>query len=553
MYQRGLVIQIHHLQATYIRSTGLSETVNLGWRVCLQITRGHELSVTVPPAISDLATQIIDDYYLKRNGLSVRQCYQIFVDVFGERSSNNKDDLFGEKCPSQATFYNWINQLPYLDVVASREGKRAATKYKRKCLKKFKLDNILDRVEIDAAHFNIGLKDDEGNYLGPALVYVAIDCYSRAILGYYIQVGGGESADGVAKCIFSILGDKNESGIKTTNRWVMFGSPLTLVSDAGPAFISKQIQGLFEFLENTTPITTESGQPWKKPFIERWFGTVRTQLLSTLPGYVGKRTDQKELSISMRKSASLTLKEFEEVFVQYIVDDYHQARHSGLDNLTPYEAWIEGARSAPPMAIHNLDRLKEFRGEHQSRMLQRTGITVNNVSYYSEELHAAALQLPSAFPHEADVYFNKEDIGQITVRLLNGETFNVPAKVDFEHLSGMRLHEYKVLRAKQKADAEVRREMVHEFAGGKRVPVAISYAKENKGKNFDESFKKTPSFNPKAVAKEAEMLSYHMNNPEQLSERPDTATNSGIEPYSSDSGFLSDDFFKEEPDTLEDI
>lgn len=411
--------------------------------------------VRAKPALVELFNEVMDDHYLKPTGaLSLRRCYEIMQQRFSTATAEDNHPLAGLKMISQAQFYNWANHLLITpEMKLKKLSNRERTVMRRKAVQQFQLDQILERVEVDAATINIGLLDDEGNYLGAPIVYAMIDCYSRSILGIHVQVGGGEKSSSVLHLYHQMLAPKTEvrQQYGCVNDWPMFGVPTTLVSDSGPGFSSHQVSTFLSQVQIAN-IKAEVRKPWKKPFIERFFHTCRTQLFSTMNGYVGKRKDQKELDISMRDAACITLREFREILTRYIVDDYHQRPHSGLNRdgygkVTPYQVWKAQAKFVPPNVPANADQFRYNKGIILTRNLAREGVSANSITYHSSELDSLVIEKGLQYPVPCTVLVDEEDVGSVTV-LLNkyGIKVVVPAKKDFETLRGKSLHEYRVLK-----------------------------------------------------------------------------------------------------------
>ncbi|WP_151670047.1 DDE-type integrase/transposase/recombinase [Nitrincola schmidtii] len=427
-------------------------------------------SIRASQPMIDLFREVMDDFYLKSTGaLTLRRCYEIMRSRFNKRREDESSPLVDEKMISQSQFYNWSN---YLLLTPSDKAKKLSNRernlLRRKAVQKFKLDQILERVEVDAVTINIGLLDEEGNYLGAPIVYAAIDCYSRAILGLHVQVGGGERSSSVLHLYHQLLKAKDCSNANCHNDWPMFGIPSTLVSDSGTGFSSNQVSAFLSQL-HITNVKTEVRKPWKKPFIERFFRTLRSQLCSTLKGYVGKRTDQKEIDINMKDAACLTLSQFRKILTRYVVDDYHQRPHMGLNenssgNLTPYMVWCDEARFVPSNVPANADQFEYNKGIMEPRKLQRQGVDVKGITYQSNELDALIIEHGLVYPVPCSVLFDEEDISSITVLINNvGIKVIVPAKGKFEQLKGKSLFEYKV--------QQTSRLSLMQPSAGKHVPI----------------------------------------------------------------------------------
>jgi hypothetical protein len=268
------------------------------------------------------------------------------------------------------------------------------------------------------------------------------------IVGFYLQLSTGESASAYIHCMQHALMPKaDQDGLGTINRWPAYGVPSTIAADPSAAIQSMNFQTFVHHLKSTLVIV-QAGQGWKKPFIERWFNTLRTRFLNTLPGYAGKRSDENRAKIDMRRHATLTVDEFESLLVKFIVDDYHQRPHSGLEGRTPHRVWTARLQEMPvelPLAIENL---KFLMGETMQRACSHEGIRIHNVFYNSSELRITYNELHDK-KQKLTVHYDSEDVGRIVVLTPEGKTLVVPA-IDYEMLNGLSLAQLRTMRASGK-------------------------------------------------------------------------------------------------------
>jgi putative transposase len=103
------------------------------------------------------------------------------------------------------------------------------------------------------------------------------------------------------------------------------GLPRRLYVDNGSAYRSRQLEIICAKL-GITLIHARAYQPQGKGKIERWFRTVRTQLLPLLT-----EQDMSSLEALNRRLWG------------YVEGEYHQSPHHGLDGLTPLDSWAMSA------------------------------------------------------------------------------------------------------------------------------------------------------------------------------------------------------------------
>lgn len=391
--------------------------------------------------VNALMDEVIDNVYLKNRYLNVSQCYRMFASRYQQAG-------YQADCPSRNTFEKRIKQRDAYEVTLRREGSVAARRKFRAVLKHFTTEYIMQRVELDAVQPNIELIDAEGNLIGKPVIFLMIDCHSRSILGYSITYGKGETAQAVIECIrHSILPKTRDHYPHLQHEWPMYGVPSEIVCDAGAAMTSDSVSA-FLASAGISRLTTETRQPWLKPYIERFNRTLRTQCLCYMPGYGGKRSDDFELPATLVQQACMQADEFERVLTGYIVDGYHQAKHSGLNNRTPHQVWNEQVQYNPVMLPEKIDSLNQFAGVVLEGTIQaHKGLQREKIFYNSRELVRLYRQIfqEKGIKNRVKVnfYFNTYDISNIRViDPFSGELLFVPA-IDSRVEQGMTLAEHK--------------------------------------------------------------------------------------------------------------
>lgn len=334
-----------------------------------------------PQDIQDFALEMIDDYYLQLGNPTLQYAYDCFTEDF--------EIKFGSKVkrPCREVFRKWATKAcDPIEFIEKREGRRAAKAAGRNAKKKLRTERILERVEADAVNLAIGVTDEEGRYLGPVTLFAVIDVYSRSILGLIAQVGRGESSGSVIDSYKHAIGPKSPDFLPNTvqNGWPMYGTPETFVSDGGSGYVSVQTQSfLLDVGSDSQIVQTYAG--WQKPFVERFFLTLRTRFAQTLRGYCGKHTDRPNLDATIKEKASMTLPEFRTALYEWVIDEYHQTPHRGLNGKTPYGVWEEQVHVFPPHLPTNFERIRFTMGETRmctiSGVHSHQGIQLNNLRY----------------------------------------------------------------------------------------------------------------------------------------------------------------------------
>ncbi|MDN3490739.1 hypothetical protein [Pseudoalteromonas sp. APC 3694] len=359
----------------------------------------------------DLAYEVIDDEYLQRNGANPHQTYLRFKN----RYNTELKGTFDKKCICKESFYKLIRALDPSEVTLAREGKDALRREARKSNQIIITDRLMQRVEIDAVHLNLGLLDDNDHYLGTVILYLAIDVQSRYIVGYKLCYGLniGEESSAVIDLLKNISLPRKRTG-NYQSTWHYLGPPTETFGDAGTAMCSNVVIA-FSALLGSSHTTTQAGSPWKKPFIERFNRTLRSQFASKIPGYFGRRVDGKTLDGTIEQKACVTVTKFTEYLEEYICDYYHQNPHKGLDGLTPQQAVESELGYFKPRTIPDVKMIEACTGvEHNVTVQERNGIQVHRVTYRNDELKSIYDKLVmQGKDRKVKILYNKYDISKV--------------------------------------------------------------------------------------------------------------------------------------------
>ena len=250
----------------------------------------------------------------------------------------------------------------------------------------------LDWVQIDHTPVDVIVVDPIDRVpIGRPWITVAIDVFSRCIAGFYLSLDA-PSATGVGLCLTLVASDKapwlRQRGIEA--HWPVVGKPRRLGVDNAAEFHSAAFErGCAQHgiaIEWRPP-----GQPHFGGIVERVMGTLM-QLVHALPGTTFSNPIARG-GYDSDRTACLTLEELERWFTVAIAQYYHRRPHGGLADETPLHRYEQGLQAlaaagktvpAPrdPRAFL-IDFLPVVR-----RSLQRDGITIDHITYYSPALRA---------------------------------------------------------------------------------------------------------------------------------------------------------------------
>lgn len=357
--------------------TELAEGVTPDFTKVMVKTRNKQGKL-LAPEIEELVTKAINEHYLTLQQPSVSSTYRYLESIAPE---NLKPFL-----PKEGLLRTRIKELPRGKVILGREGETAYKVHTRSTGGKFEINNILERVELDAMHVVLGLVDEDENYLGYFTLYLAIDCASRCIVGYHIEPKEklrGETPEGVLASIRSIFSRYLPQGV--SYKFPLAGLPECVVMDHGPGYFNKRVYSLLEKQKIDIEFTgTKMG--YGKPHVEALVKTLRKRFFPNIDGY----RDPKKIPHKDKRPEHdncVRLSELRHVLDYYIHKDYHQSKHNELGT-SPKLMWEKLYKDVPPLQAKDINNAL-FRTELITRNMNRyRGITLNGQQYYSPELVA---------------------------------------------------------------------------------------------------------------------------------------------------------------------
>ncbi|MFQ3250598.1 MAG: putative transposase [Glaciecola sp.] len=376
---------------------------------------------SLPQAIHSEMMDFIMDNVMVFNAaekINVAKVYDRFCEYVENLPKAERTKL--SKIPCRATFYNHVNQISQVLLAEQRMSAFELKKFKRKQTTEFIIKRVLERVEMDAVHISMGIVEnviEKGKekqiFVGTIILMVAIDVFSRSILGYSYKIGENpsECSDLAVSCFQNTLLPKGQAN------WPQYGRSFNLVVDQSTTATGNQFQQAVMDAE-TGFVTTPAGTPWRKPFIERFFNTLRKEFLSEFSSYIGSKRYRNYGGINddqkVEKLAMLTEQEFVEALDDFIANTYHVSGHAGLGESSPLDVW-QDAMSEYGQEIYTfpLDhKVFSRRGKYApKRTISDKGtVTLDGEKYSSDELKT--LQLEGV--KTVDVHYCDDDVSSIT-------------------------------------------------------------------------------------------------------------------------------------------
>jgi putative transposase len=403
--------------------------------------------------VGEIVDEVIQEKYLTRQQLSVITVHEAIVGRIADENlyRDNVDKL---PTPSERSIYDVVALLDEYEVIKARHGKRIADLrcgiYKRGP----QPTRPLERVEIDHTRLDLFVIDPITKMpIGRPTLTIAIDKYTRMILGFYISFhGSGFLA--VMHCMRHAILPKayvKDTYPSVKERWNAYGIPEMIVVDNGLEFHGEGFEDAclqLGIVISYCPVR----KPWFKPIVERYFGTLNQKLLHELPGTTFSNIFERE-DYDPAKNAVIALDTLLEITHVFIIDYYAQRKHRGIKDI-PAQRWDVAVQVYPPALPSSREDLQVLLGDVEYRTIQPNGIALFDLIYNGDVL--AALR-KGRKGHRFKIKYDPSDIS--VIYLLDPDTdkfIPIPAESQ-QYTKSLSLWQHKVIQryARRLVDGKV--------------------------------------------------------------------------------------------------
>lgn len=337
------------------------------------------LNVEVDEIINDFITNL----YLNSSKKSIKKLV---------REINMRCKELDLKAPHENTIRNRLKNLSEEEVLKARYGNKARRDKFEPIRGNFPgADYPLSIVQLDHTCVDIILVDElyRKPFRRPYLT-IAIDVFSRMVVGFHLSFDP-PGAMGTGLCIANSILSKESilEKYELDAEWPCWGTMKTLHLDNAKEFrgnmLKKACQNYGINIEHR-PVAT----PHWGGHVERLLGTFSKEI-HNLSGSTFSNINERENYNSIEK-ASLTISEFEKWLVIYIVNIYHQKKHSGI-MMSPLEKFKNGifgingemGTGLPPKLVNERRVRLDFM-PFVERTIQEYGVLIDHITYYSDVL-----------------------------------------------------------------------------------------------------------------------------------------------------------------------
>jgi len=307
------------------------------------------------PELQDFLLKLAKKHYLLRSQPPVSE----FIKIVEKKFKAKRNEFYPETCPTKGKIRRFLKRIPKHIVDEKRYGKAYAKLENRSVLSSIETTFILERIECDGLCPNLGLLNDDGTYAGKVSLFFVLDCFSRCILGYTVQLDKGESSAAVVHSLSHSVRVNNKPDGQRIG-----GIGLKYVLDNGPGYRAEATKRFLGSLGAEIKYCA-SRKPQEKPYIEAFNKKIRTDLLSKIKGYVPKKRKEDITDENLKSMAKTTVTEFLVRLEQYIYEVYHKTPLQALKNQTPLEVWNENIQFADHITLEDMDDRLLLRGREK--------------------------------------------------------------------------------------------------------------------------------------------------------------------------------------------
>ncbi|MGH8347821.1 MAG: Mu transposase C-terminal domain-containing protein, partial [Pseudomonas sp.] len=227
-----------------------------------------------------------------------------------------------------------IHAMEQTMITKGRVSKATHDQEMRTAIRKLLVERPYERVEVDATPLDIICCDAQGQPIGRPTLYAGIDAATGAVpmLKCGIKKPSQDFVLSALEFCFSPKGEAFSERYRLNNPWLVPAAIETIVLDNAQEHHGGVVLNALRYL-NTTIDYPMAGKPQAKPFIERFFGTLKSGLINTLPGSTKSQSSLERDPIGRAMKERLyTVVELEALIIKWVADVYMQSPLQRLEH-----------------------------------------------------------------------------------------------------------------------------------------------------------------------------------------------------------------------------
>lgn len=403
---------------------------------------------------------LIDEKYLTKKR---RPAVEVADEIHAELPFYDDIDPRKVKLPSHRTLMRRITNTDPYQVIYKRRSKYEADKVFRAAGAKKTTFRVLEVVEADGNKVDVVLVDPTENVeIGRPYLTLLVDRYSKCILSYVLSLIPFSNVT-VLKALKGAVNEEN--GLPG-------GSIEKIIVDNGCDYISNATKNLCNHMGTTIEYGAPR-DPNSKPFVERLFRTLNSQLIHQLEGTTFSNPTDKGDYDSV-KFCSISLEQLDDYISKWI-SIYHQSLHDGLKDI-PIQVWNQSV-IRHPIAHYPANDIELIAKTVTHKSINKGRVRYKNIFWYSHALETINQRLKTDKKSKTvDVYIDELDLSRVFIRdPYNPNAFIQADSTDPEYTSELSLYEHMIIQSR-----------VKERLNSSEVKFSIAQAREERRKLWDE-------------------------------------------------------------------
>ncbi len=369
------------------------------------------------PVVESIINKAIDELYLVREPATVSSVIEYCSSL--ARSS-------GVKAPSGKAVRERIRCRDPLALAKKRLGYHQAVAQQSPSVRGLSPTSALEMVQIDHALIDlIVVSPLTRQPIGRPWITVAIDVYTRCVLGYYLSFDTPNQTS-IALALERACFPKHSwlRSLDLTVSYPIFGKMRSIHWDNAKTFQAKEIKAQcarYGIHIQERPVRS----PHYGAYVERYIGTMMGAV-HLLPGTTFSNSKARG-DYQSEKRAVMSLVELERWLALEVAGGYHNRPHKGLEGRTPLQVWKDawtdasGAEVIPPIIGDARDFVLGFLPSVQRRVA-REGVSVHGLHYWDPAL------TPLINGHvDYRVHFDQRDLTKVYLHF-GSDYIDVPLK-----------------------------------------------------------------------------------------------------------------------------
>ena len=353
---------------------------------------GGNRSLRFPIEIEEIINEVISDFIKERENFSPSDAHVIIKDRILSLNLN-------ATIPSERTIARRFERLdPYI-VFKNKNGAKEASKKFKASGQSLVSPGLLAIVQMDTHEIDCIILDKNGNVLGRPELCIAIDIYTRAIVGWHLCM----LPPSATKTLLTLKNMLMRPHLDKTG-----GLPTVIIPDNGCEFNNN---ALANFCNNFN-ITKSESQPYSpnnKAHIESFFRSLNMSIIHKLKGTTYSSPVHRGDYDSVG-NACYTLDILRDLVNEWIENIYHKRVHSGT-NQRPEKMWQEASKIFPVLTIPELEIERKCRTVFRYR-ISKGQINLKGLRYKSQALAT----LNHRFKDKVTIYVNQLDLSSIYIQ-----------------------------------------------------------------------------------------------------------------------------------------